>query len=131
MPQNRMLGLSLFFWDCPYFSGIVTVLPGLSLFCQDCPSFARIVPVLLGLSLFILCFPAHPRFYNSSIEKPCAGSFWWKVGQMKSLDGEPRFLTLYKLMAGLLPTLCSNAGAERGFSVLRKIHTDQRSNQDQ
>ena len=33
-------------------------------------------------------------------------------------------------MAGLLAIPCSNADAERGFSVLRKIHTDQRANLD-
>ena len=33
-----------------------------------------------------------------------------------------------KLMAGLLAIPSSN---ERGFSILRKIHTDQRSNLDQ
>ena len=64
--------------------------------------------------------------HADKIEKARAGSFCWKVGQMKSLDGEPRFPTLFKLMAGLLSIPCSNADAERGFSVLRKIHTDQR-----
>ena len=32
---------------------------------------------------------------------------------------------------GLMSILCSNADSERGFSILRKIHTDQRSNLDQ
>ena len=50
---------------------------------------------------------------------------------MKCIGGEPRFSTLFRLMAGLLSIPCSNADAERGFSVLRKIHTDQRSNLDQ
>ena len=49
---------------------------------------------------------------------------------MKSLDGDPRFLTLCKCMARLLsslaPTLMLN---KEGF--LRKIHADQRSNPDQ
>ncbi len=30
-------------------------------------------------------------------------------------------------MVGLLSIPCSNADAERGFSVLRKVHTDQRA----
>ena len=34
-------------------------------------------------------------------------------------------------MVGLLCIPCSNAYSERGFSVLRKIHTDQRSNLEQ
>ena len=50
---------------------------------------------------------------------------------MKRLDSEPKFPTLFKLMAGLLTIPCSNDDAERGFSILRKIHTDQRSNLDQ
>lgn len=71
----------------------------------------------------------NPYRAADKVEKPCLGSFWWRVGQMKSLDGEPRFPTLYKLMAGLLSIPCSNADSERGFSILRKIHTDQRSTQ--
>ena len=34
-------------------------------------------------------------------------------------------------MAGLLSIPVSNANSERGFSILRKIHTDQRSNLSQ
>ena len=34
-------------------------------------------------------------------------------------------------MAELLSILVSNADSERGFSMLRKIHTDQRSNLQQ
>ena len=34
-------------------------------------------------------------------------------------------------MAGLLAITSSNVDSERGFSILRKIHTDQRSNLDQ
>ncbi len=49
---------------------------------------------------------------------------------MKTLLGEYRFPKLAKLMAGLLSIPCSNADSERGFSILRKIHTDQRSNLD-
>ena len=45
---------------------------------------------------------------------------------MKTLDGELRFPLLFRLMAGLLTIPASNADSERGFSMLRKIHTDQR-----
>ncbi len=55
-------------------------------------------------------------------KKACAG----QVGKMMTLSGELRFPNLYCLMAGLLSIPCSNADAERGFSVLRKVHTDQR-----
>ncbi len=60
-------------------------------------------------------------------KKACAGHFWWEVGKMMTLSGELRFPNLYRLMAGLLSIPCSNADAEGGFSVLRKIHTDQRA----
>ena len=46
---------------------------------------------------------------------------------MKTMDGETRFGRLYQLMSGLLCIPTSNADAERGFSVLRKVHTDERS----
>ncbi len=64
-------------------------------------------------------------------DKPRPGPFWCEVGKMKTLLGESRFPKLAKLMAGLLSIPCSNADSERGFSILRKIHTDQRSNLDQ
>lgn len=64
-------------------------------------------------------------------EKPRPGPFWWEVGKLKTLTGEDRFPCLAKLMAGLLSIPCSNADSERGFSILRKIQTDQRSNLDQ
>ena len=50
---------------------------------------------------------------------------------MRTLDGRLRFGSLYYLMSGLLSIPCSDADSERGFSMLRKIHTDQRSNHDQ
>ena len=64
-------------------------------------------------------------------EKPRSGLFWSKIGEMKKFDGEPRFGLLFKLMSGLLSIPCSNADSERGFSMLRKIHTDQRASLDQ
>ena len=50
---------------------------------------------------------------------------------MVTIYGQPRFPSLYKLMIGLLTIPASNADSERGFSVLRKIRTDQRSNLNQ
>ena len=72
------------------------------------------------------------RYYKdcSGTEKPRPGPFWWEVSKMKTLLGELRFPNLGKLMLGLLSIPCSNADAERGFSDLRKIHTDQRSRLD-
>ena len=46
---------------------------------------------------------------------------------MKTMLGEPQFPTLIKLMFCLLCIPTSNADAERGFSMLCKIHTDNRS----
>ena len=59
------------------------------------------------------------------------GAFWSRVSKIKTLDGRDRFSTLVKLMYGLMSVPCSNADSESGFSFLRKIHTDQRSNLDQ
>ena len=63
--------------------------------------------------------------------RPKVGLFWLKVGKMMTFEGQPRFDRLHKLMAGLMSIPVSNADCERGFSILRKIHTDQRSNLDQ
>ena len=64
--------------------------------------------------------------YKSAIGwKPRAGAFWIEVGKIKTLDGQLRFPSLYKLMTGLLSIPSSNADVECGFSILRKIHTDQ------
>ena len=57
--------------------------------------------------------------------KAKAGLFWSEIGMMATLDWQPRFSLLYQLMAGLLSIPVSS------FSILRKIHTDQRSNLDQ
>jgi hypothetical protein len=67
-----------------------------------------------------------PETYAASdgSKKPKPGSFWVKVGKMRTLDGTLRFGLLYHLMSGLLSIPCSNADSERGFSMLRKIHTD-------
>ena len=63
--------------------------------------------------------------------KPRVGRFWSEVSNIKTLDGRNRFSMLCHLIFGLLSIPCSNADSERGFSILRKIHTDQRSNLDQ
>ena len=63
--------------------------------------------------------------------KPRAGKFWLEVSKLRTLDGRLRFGSLYRRMSGLLSIPCSNADSERGFSLLRKIHTDQRSSLDQ
>ena len=64
-------------------------------------------------------------------KKPRAGKFWLEVSKLRTFDGRFRFGSPYHLMSGLLSIPCSNADSERGFSMLRKIHTDQRSNLDQ
>ena len=46
---------------------------------------------------------------------------------MTIFDSKERFGLLFKLMSGLLSIPCSKADSERGFSMLRKIHTDQRA----
>ena len=48
------------------------------------------------------------------------------MNKIKTLDGGQRFPCLSKLMAGLLTIPVTNADSERGCSILRKIHTDQR-----
>ena len=73
-----------------------------------------------------------PAEYSAAdrTKKPRAGRFWWEVGKLNTFDGKLRFGKLYSLMAGLLSIPVSNADSERGFSMFRKIHTDQRSNLD-
>ena len=76
---------------------------------------------------FTLSSSEHPSIKSADKTwKPRAGTFWWEVSKMKTLDGEERFPFLTRLMAGLLSIPISNADSERGFSILRKIHTDQR-----
>ena len=66
------------------------------------------------------------------VMRPKAGLFWLEFEKITTFDeGKPRFNFLHKLMSGLMPIPVSNADSERGFSILRKIHTDQRSNLDQ
>ena len=63
--------------------------------------------------------------------RPKIGLFWLEVGKMTTLEGQPRSNHLHKQMAGLMSIPVSNADCERGFSILSKIQTDQRSNLDQ
>ena len=79
--------------------------------------------------------PSHlpsPETYKAAdgTENPRAGLFWSQVGKIATLGGHPRFELLVKLMSGLLSIPCSNADSERGFSMLKKIHTDQRGSLD-
>lgn len=46
---------------------------------------------------------------------------WYRV---ETLEGQNRFNTPCKFMYGILDIVCSNADSERGFSILRKIHTN-------
>ena len=59
----------------------------------------------------------NPYRAAEKVEKPRAGDFWWKIGQMRCVDGKPRFPLLFKLMSGLLSIPSSNADSERGFSI--------------
>ena len=65
------------------------------------------------------------------VMRPNAGLFWLEVGKMTTFEGQPRFNLLHKFMSGLMSIPVSNADSEWGFYILRKIHTDQRSNLDQ
>ena len=49
---------------------------------------------------------------------------------MKTMDDTEHFPLLFKLMSGLLSIPSSDGDSEKRFSVLRNIHTDQRSNLD-
>ena len=68
----------------------------------------------------------HPVPLTDTQGKLSPGVFWYEVGNMKALDGDLHFPLLARLMAGLLSIPVSNDDSEKGFSILRKIHTDQR-----
>ena len=59
-------------------------------------------------------------------DKPRSGDFWSEVGKPTTLDGRPRFpfYMQVQLIVDLSTMPVSNADSERGFLVLRKIHTD-------
>ena len=69
-----------------------------------------------------------PDTYKSATgdDKPRPGRYWKEVSRMRSFYGEMRFPLLVKLITGLMSIPSSNADSEREFSILRKIHTDQR-----
>ena len=69
-----------------------------------------------------------PDTYKSATgdDKPKPGRYWKEVSRMRTFDGEMRFPLLVKLITRLMSIPSSNADSEQGFSILRKIHTDQR-----
>ncbi len=74
------------------------------------------------ISTYRACEPSfNPHHAAEKIEKAYAGSFWWKVGQMKTLDDKEHFPLLFKLMAGLLSIPSSNADSE-SFSLEENTH---------
>ena len=86
----------------------------------------------MDFTLSPLDFPSVSKYKaTDDTVKPRVGLFWSKVGKIRILDGQERLGLLCKLMYGLLSIPSSNADSERGFSILRKIHTDQISNLDQ
>ena len=46
--------------------------------------------------------PNPSPYKSASGEKPRAGVFWNEVGQIKTIDGELKFPSLFRLMAALL-----------------------------
>ena len=63
--------------------------------------------------------PSVSTYTSATGEKPRSGAFRCEVGNIKTIDGKPRFPNLAKLMAGLLSIPASNADSERGLSILR------------
>ena len=61
---------------------------------------------------------------------PWAGLFWNKVGRITTLAiwHTTILFFLHKVMSVLLSIPVSNADSEWGFSILKKLHTDQRAN---
>lgn len=52
--------------------------------------------------------------------------FWFEVGEMKDVRGNPRFPLLSKLAKAALCIPNSNADSERVFSMVKKIYTESR-----
>ncbi|XP_048741220.2 uncharacterized protein LOC125655094 [Ostrea edulis] len=62
-------------------------------------------------------------------EGVCTDEFWGTILQMKNkITLKPRFPMMQKLVSAVLTIPNSNADCERVFSVLKKIHTEMRSN---
>lgn len=57
--------------------------------------------------------------------------YWQEVGNMKTLQGDDRFPSLFLLAKCLLSLPVSNADTERVFSIVRKIITDYRTEMEQ
>ncbi len=64
--------------------------------------------------------PPTPQEYTAAdkTKKIRIGKYWWEVGKIVRLDGQPRFPALCKIVMGLLSIPASNANSERGFSIL-------------
>lgn len=67
-----------------------------------------------------LDFTISPYDMISVVKYRSAGLFQTEVGKMTTLDGQPRFKLLHKIMAGLLSIPVSNTDSECGFSMLLK-----------
>ena len=76
------------------------------------------------LSPDLPCIDKYKSAYKT--ERPKAEKKLAEVGKLKSLDREARFPLLVRLMTSLLTTPVSDADIQRSFSILRKIHSDQR-----
>ena len=66
--------------------------------------------------------PPVSTYKSATGEKSRPGAFWYEVGKIKTLDGQPRFPSLARLMAGLLSIPASNADSERIFNSQKDPH---------
>ena len=80
----------------------------------------------MDLNLSPAELPTPDTYKSATGDKPKPGRCWKEVSRMRTFDGEIRFPLLVKLITGLMSIPSSNADSERGFSILSKIHTDQR-----
>ena len=81
----------------------------------------------------MICLQSRPTTLPTNPRSQELGCFGVKSGSARfvhCMDGKQRFELLYRLVSGLLCIPSSNADSERGFSMLRKIHTDQRASLD-
>ena len=106
--------------------GLAKRFPQLEL--SDAPSLDKLREECLDYILSPSDLPTVEEYTGADqVKRHRVGRYWWEVGVILTLAGECRFPSLTKLMMGLLSIPASNADSERGFSILRKIHTDQRS----
>ena len=95
---------------------------------SDCESLNQLREEFLDYTLSPADLPTPQEYIAAGKTKKIRiGKYWWEVGKIACLDGQPKFPALCKIVMGLLSIPASNANSERGFSILRKIHTDQRS----